>query len=177
MTKGKVAAFILTSAVGLAATESFRFGGQMFQPGRPESGSIVADLDYEMHSNRVAFHAEAESGFAACGGRPAVDTVWDTPSDSARVAVATSPLKILSKKKAQYTEEAKKNSIEGTVTLRVTFLEDGTIGKNITTVKGLPYGLTEQAIAAAWEIKFVPERVNGIPRTTTRPVSFTFNIY
>ncbi|MER3430211.1 MAG: hypothetical protein C4324_04050, partial [Blastocatellia bacterium] len=68
------------------------------------------------------------------------------------------------------------NNIQGSVTLRVTFLANGTIGP-ISVIKGLPYGLTEQAIAAAREIKFEPEMVNGVPRTTTRPVTYNFTIY
>jgi len=95
------------------------------------------------------------------------------PPAAARV---TQPLKILSKQKAQYTDAARQNNVQGTVTLRVTFLASGGIG-SISTIKGLPYGLTEQAIAAARAIRFEPEMVGGVPRTTTRPVSFTFNIY
>lgn len=95
------------------------------------------------------------------------------PAAPARV---TQPLKILAKQKAAYTDAARTNNVQGTVTLRVTFLASGGIG-SITTVKGLPHGLTEQAIAAARSIRFEPEMVNGQPRTTTRPVSFTFNIY
>ena len=91
-------------------------------------------------------------------------------------AKVSEPLKILYKQKAQYTDAARQNNVQGTVTLRVTFLASGGIG-SISTIKGLPYGLTEQAIAAARAMKFDPEKVNGVPRTTTRPVSFTFNIY
>lgn len=92
------------------------------------------------------------------------------------VAKVTSPLRIISKQKAQYTDAARTNNVQGTVTLRVTFLASGGIG-SIVTIKGLPHGLTEQAIAAARAIRFEPEKVNGQARTTTRPVSFTFNIY
>lgn len=92
------------------------------------------------------------------------------------VAKVTQPLRIISKQKAAYTDAARTNNVQGTVTLRVTFLSSGGIG-SITTVKGLPYGLTEQAIAAARNIRFDPEKVNGVAKTTTRPVSFTFNIY
>lgn len=92
------------------------------------------------------------------------------------VARVSQPLKILYKQKAQYTDQARQNNVQGTVTLRVTFLASGGIG-GITTIKGLPYGLTEQAISAARAMKFEPEKVNGVARTTTRPVSFTFNIY
>lgn len=91
-------------------------------------------------------------------------------------ARVTQPLRITYKQKAQYTDAARTNGVQGTVTLRVTFLASGGIG-SITTVKGLPHGLTEQAIAAARNMKFEPEMAGGVPRTTTRPVSFTFNIY
>lgn len=91
-------------------------------------------------------------------------------------AKVSEPLRILFKQKAQYTDQARQNNVQGTVTLRVTFLASGGIG-SISTLKGLPYGLTEQAIAAAKAIRFEPEKVNGVPRTTSRPVSFTFNIY
>lgn len=92
------------------------------------------------------------------------------------VARVTQPLRITYKQKAQYTDAARTNGVQGTVTLRVTFLASGGIG-SITTVKGLPHGLTEQAIAAARNMRFDPEMVGGVARTTTRPVSFTFNIY
>jgi TonB family protein len=85
-------------------------------------------------------------------------------------------LKITYKQKAQYTDAARTNGVQGTVTLRVTFLSSGGIG-SITTIKGLPHGLTEQAIAAARAMRFEPEMIGGQARTTTRPVSFTFNIY
>ncbi len=92
------------------------------------------------------------------------------------VARVTQPLKILAKPKAQYTDLARTNQVQGSVTLRVTFLSSGGIG-SITTIKGLPHGLTEQAIAAARAMKFEPELVNGVARTTTRPVTYAFNIY
>jgi hypothetical protein len=88
----------------------------------------------------------------------------------------SSPLKILSKQKAQYTDFARFYNIQGVVTLRVAFLASGQIG-TITTIKKLPLGLTETANYAARGMKFEPEVANGVARTTTRPVTFTFNIY
>jgi TonB family protein len=88
----------------------------------------------------------------------------------------TKPLRVIHKEKASYTAEARTKGIEGTVTLRVTFLASGGIGA-ITTLRGLPFGLTEQAIEAARKMRFEPERSDKGPRTTSRPVSFTFNLY
>ena len=106
---------------------------------------------------------------------PIAPVAFEHPREEPR-AVVSAPLKILSKKKAQYTEDARMNNVQGTVTLRVAFIASGEIGE-ISAIKGLPFGLTEAAIEAAKQIRFEPEVVNGEPRTTTRPVSFTFNIY
>jgi TonB family protein len=100
----------------------------------------------------------------------------DVSARQSKAFLITSPLRLTNKKSVDYTESARANGIEGTVTLRVTFLASGGIG-SITTLKGLPYGLTEQAINAAKALEFEPEKVNGIPRTTSRPVSFTFSLY
>lgn len=87
----------------------------------------------------------------------------------------TSPLRILSKSPASYTDAARQNGIEGTVRLRVTFLASGEIG-SIAPVSGLPFGLTEYAIAAARNIKFEPATKNGIPISVTKLVEYNFSI-
>lgn len=97
-------------------------------------------------------------------------------TSSATPVKISAPLKILYKQKAQYTDFARFYSIQGPVTLRVTFLATGQIG-SITTIKSLPFGLTESATHAAKQMRFEPETVNGVPRNTTRPVTLTFNIY
>jgi TonB family protein len=85
-------------------------------------------------------------------------------------------LNIISKPKAAYTDEARTNDTQGVVTLRITFLASGEIG-GITVVSGLPDGLTEQAIAAAKQIKFEPKRVDGQPVSVTMTFQYGFNIY
>lgn len=88
----------------------------------------------------------------------------------------TCNVKILSKRRANYTDAARQNNVQGDITLRVTFLASGEIG-GITAVSGLPYGLTEQAIAAAREIKFTPATKNGIPYTKQMTLQYGFTIY
>lgn len=91
-------------------------------------------------------------------------------------AGVTVGIKILSKPQARYTDAGRQNNVQGTVTLKVTFTASGTIG-SISTVSGLPYGLTEQAIAAARQIKFEPPKRNGVPYTISKTVSYSFTIY
>ena len=61
-----------------------------------------------------------------------------------------------------YTEAARANKIQGTVMLRVLVGADGGV-RQVRVVRGLPDGLTEQAIAAAREAKFKPAMKDGKP--------------
>lgn len=88
----------------------------------------------------------------------------------------TTPLKILSKPKAEYTDAARTNQVQGTVTLRVTFLANGTIG-SVTPVSGLPDGLTQQAINAAKMIRFEPAKRDGKPISITKQFQYSFTLY
>lgn len=97
------------------------------------------------------------------------------PPPTAPVGVSAG-VKIVSKPRANYTDAARQNQVQGTVTLRVTFTASGAIG-SISPVSGLPYGLTEQAIAAARGIKFEPAKKNGVAQTVTKQVQYSFTIY
>ncbi len=85
-------------------------------------------------------------------------------------------VKILAKPRANYTDAARQNQVQGKVVLRVTFAANGSIG-NISVISGLGNGLTEQAIAAARGIKFEPAKRGGVPYPVTKPVEYTFTIY
>ena len=98
-----------------------------------------------------------------------------TTPPTAKVGV-TQGLKIISKPKATYTDAARQNQVQGSVTLRITFLANGSIG-SITPVSGLGYGLTEQAIAAARRIQFEPAKSNGQAQTVTKTFQYGFTIY
>jgi protein TonB len=88
----------------------------------------------------------------------------------------TEGVKILSRPQPKYTDAARQNQVQGTVTVKVTFNANGSIG-SIAPVSGLPYGLTEQAIAAARSIKFEPAKRNGVPYSVAKTVAYTFTIY
>lgn len=86
------------------------------------------------------------------------------------------PLTIIAKPQPSYTEEAKTENVQGLVRLKVTFLASGGIGE-VSTISGLPAGLTEQAINAAKKMAFLPKRVNKMPVSVVRVVEFSFTIY
>jgi TonB family protein len=91
-------------------------------------------------------------------------------------APLTEPLLIVMTPKASYTDEARKNNIQGTVRVRVTLLANGGVGA-VEVVHGLESGLTEQAVAAAKKIVFLPKRVNGANTSTTRLLEYGFRIH
>lgn len=88
----------------------------------------------------------------------------------------TEGVKILSKPRANYTDAARQNQVQGKVVLRVTFSANGSIGA-ISVISGLGNGLTEQAIAAARGIRFEPAKRGGVAYSVTKPVEYTFTIY
>ena len=91
-------------------------------------------------------------------------------------STAVTKLRITSQPHPNYTESARLNNAQGSVTLRVTFLANGTIG-DVSPVTELSYGLTEQCILAAKQIKFEPMIENGRAKSVTKVVEYRFTIY
>lgn len=69
---------------------------------------------------------------------------------------------ITAKPKPSYTKEARRNGVQGFVTLKVLLSARGRIAR-VRMVKGLPAGLTENAIRAACKMKFKPAMKDGQP--------------
>lgn len=190
----KIGVFLLTLSLGIIASALGRIEI------REAPASQSATIDHTCHprtdgvfdprclkpTGSDSHSVPSGSGSAFCNGtsRGPLETELpgegvknsDTSTTDPKAPRVTTPLKITYKQKANYTAEARENGVEGTVVLRVTFLASGGIGI-ITTIKGLPFGLTEQAIEAVRKMRFEPEKVDGRPRTTSRPVSFTFNLH
>jgi len=94
------------------------------------------------------------------------------------------PLRITSKPRPGYPEEARKAGVQGTVVLSITFNADGTIGEVVCAIEDKDererferYGLVEKSIEAAHKIEFDPEVKDGKANTVTKKYSYTFAIY
>ena len=88
----------------------------------------------------------------------------------------TTRARVLSKPEPQYTEEARRNQISGTVILNVVFSRTGQV-INIQAAQPLCCGLTEKAIAAARQIRFVPATREGNPVSVRMQLEYNFNLY
>jgi len=84
--------------------------------------------------------------------------------------------KIIRKPQPEYTEAARRHEITGTVLVRGTFHESGKV-QDVCWASGLPYGLTENAIKAAYKIVFEPAKKNGQPVTTRIFIQYNFDLY
>lgn len=84
--------------------------------------------------------------------------------------------RLLSKPEPHYTEDARRNQISGTVVLRAIFASSGEVVQ-IQALSKLPFGLTEQAIAAARQIRFVPAIKNGRAVSVWMNLEYNFNLY
>ena len=88
---------------------------------------------------------------------------------------SSTPPKITYKENAHYTKEARDKKVTGAVVLSIVFGADGRIGE-IEVVQGLPYGLTESAIAAAKKIRFEPATKDGLPVSERMTRVYYFSI-
>jgi len=82
---------------------------------------------------------------------------------------------IVYKEKAKYTAQARTNKVQGVVVLSVVFGDDLRV-KAIRVVRGLPYGLTENAIAAARRVGFEPARKDGFAVNVRGDMEFNFSL-
>ena len=82
---------------------------------------------------------------------------------------------ILSKPEPGYTREARRAGMQGNVVLKVLLLANGKIDR-VRVVRRVPYGLTENAIRAACEIKFKPAVKAGAEVSQWITVEYAFRL-
>jgi protein TonB len=86
------------------------------------------------------------------------------------------PLRILSKPQASYTDQARANNIQGTVRVVVLCGANGRI-EHVLLLKRLDPGLDRQAVEAAKKIRFEPKMKDGKPVPTVVTIDYSFSIY
>jgi TonB family protein len=73
----------------------------------------------------------------------------------------TTKAKLVSRPKPEYTPEARRNAVEGSIAVQVAVLKNGTVSTVKITGRGGPFGLNESAIHAACKMEFVPASKDG----------------
>jgi len=88
----------------------------------------------------------------------------------------TQKARVVSKPEPTYTESARKYGVTGTIVLRAVFSSNGEI-TNFSILRRLPHGLTDQALNAARQIKFVPAQKDGQPVSMAIQLEYNFNLF
>lgn len=88
---------------------------------------------------------------------------------------ASTPVEITFKPKPDYTDEGRKLKINGEVRLQVMFKSDGRVVV-VKVLQGLGYGLDEQAVKAAQQIKFKPAQREGQPVDSMAQIHIIFEL-
>ena len=92
-----------------------------------------------------------------------------------RVGGGVTPPLVLQRVEPQYSEEARKARIQGTVVLEAIIRKDGSVDV-MRIVKSLGYGLEENAIHALKQWRFKPGMRNGVPVDVALNIEVNFNL-
>jgi protein TonB len=131
------------------------FGNSVDSSGRAGSGEQGAQIRAGVFSNKASVPARKAPVIAA---KPTVE-----------------PLEILAKPNPVYTAAARAHKIQGSVELSVIFTASGRV-RVLRVIRGLAYGLNQAAIAAARQIRFRPERMNGKPVSVPARLHIVFRL-
>lgn len=138
----------------------------------PDANAVNSNQSAQSPSSVPGRNTGPGDGVGVGSGRGEVDdstTVF-------RANEVSEKAKILSKPAPEYTEAARQNQVSGTVVLQLVLSSSGAV-TNIRTISGLPFGLTEKAIAAARGIKFIPAIKDGNAVSQYVRVEYNFNLY
>jgi protein TonB len=104
---------------------------------------------------------------------PIPDT-HDNPESNIARSVDSRPV-LLNRVHPSYTEEARRNRVEGVVRLRILVDETGK-AKQVRVSHGLPDGLNEEAVEAAYKMQFKPAMKDGKAVAFYITIEITFNL-
>jgi TonB family protein len=107
-------------------------------------------------------------------GRGSVVDAGVAQGSSPATSVDTRPIP-LNSPTPRYSEQARNNNIQGTVTLRLLIGADGLV-KQVRVVRGLPDGLNDQAIQVAYQLRFQPAMKDGKPVAFWQPMTIVFSL-
>jgi TonB family protein len=93
-----------------------------------------------------------------------------------KTSEVTTKARVLSRPEPQMTEEARQRRVNGVIVIRAIFAFDGKV-RGIRVVKGLDYGLDEEAVRAARQIKFTPATIDGQPVSQYFQIEYSFSAF
>jgi TonB family protein len=96
------------------------------------------------------------------------ERVWSSKQVDSRLVITAKPA-------PSYTKEARRNGVQGFVTLKLLLSGNGKVSR-VRIVRGLPAGLSENAIRAACKLKFKPAMKDGEAVSQWVTVEYVFRL-
>ncbi|MBC7900111.1 MAG: energy transducer TonB, partial [Saprospiraceae bacterium] len=127
------------------------------------TGSSLKLLEEKLEGMRAFYDFYSKDRSSLPGVAPAPDP-------------GVTPLKILRKQPALYTDNARQARAQGTVKLAVLFGVNGKV-QHFLKLNGIGYGLDEQAIIAARQLSFEPQMKDGKPVSVVKIIEYNFTLY
>lgn len=175
---------VLNADASSAGTQRFINSFDLKKPGLPLGATIIKDPSLEPPS------ALTGQGVGPGSGEKTDDVDRKTSGGEVSTGISggidynrvfsgrevTAKARVLSKPEPNYTNSARKYSVQGTVVLRAVISNTGQM-VNIRVVKRLPHGLTERAVAAARNIQCTPATKDGHAVAMHIQLEYQFNLY
>ncbi len=117
--------------------------------------------------------ADGPGALSASQPQPGAATNDEPPMSGRQVTLK--PV-VVAKPEPTYTEDARQHQVTGTIVLRCVFGSSGRV-TNIAAMSRLEHGLTEKAIAAAQQIRFIPAVKDGRFVSMYMQLEYNFNLY
>ncbi|HKS28866.1 MAG TPA: energy transducer TonB [Pyrinomonadaceae bacterium] len=157
----RILPFTLTLIIGIALGSFFN----LFRAARQGTAGTFR-LESAYGTRDIAYGSGR-----GCSSRRRSSSAYSSSSYSTTIRSA----EIYYQPKPTYTTTARKNYTEGDVTVRVTLAADGTVS-TVEPLTRLPYGLTDEAVRAARQIRFNPATRDGSPVDEVKTITYSFNI-
>jgi len=148
------------------------FSALSYPPGHPDVSRFFESIRFGGNqTGRAIFNGPGEQPVEDSSARNSTSPapVLNSREVTRKVIVAIKP-------EPAYTEDARINSVTGRVVLRAVFSSTGAV-TNITVVSGLPHGLSEKAIGAARQIKFIPAIKDGQFVSQNVQLEYNFHLF
>jgi TonB family protein len=146
-------------------------------------GSVLGNPDKGMPRFFESIVLKPTDGGIAIVDGAGIPTTEEPPKSAAETEArvftgreVTRKVIVVSKPEPTYSESGRMNQVTGTVVLRAVFSSSGAV-TSLRVRSGLPDGLTERALAAAKQIKFIPAIKDGNFVSTHIQLEYNFNLY
>jgi TonB family protein len=190
---GAIAKYLWLRSQSVSSTTDLSDPSYELLPRKPRTGELTQNPFHRAYASELALYLldlippEVAEQNRLPASQIVYVTPYDTPKDSSQkrqdnlacakpVGSKTPSLpKILHHEKAKYTEIARINRLEGTISLSVVFNTSGQI-TDIRVIRGLPDGLTRRAIHAVQQIRFEPTTIDGMPVNVRGKMELNFHL-